>query len=99
MPLSDSEMANTRRIPYGTRTTTGMGNTRTRIGDSVAPEPEKKVTLHHWCCPSRQTVLTGRSLTNVAKRQEKARMGYRSHAVRADNAIRTGGTWREGKMG
>jgi len=67
MPLSDFEMASTRRTLYGTRTVAGMGNVRTRIGDSAAPEPEKKVTLHHGCCSSRQTVLTAMSLTHVAK--------------------------------
>ncbi len=92
MPLSDLEMASTRRIPYGTRAAAGMSNTRTRIGDSAAPEPEKKVTLHHGCCSSRQTVLTAMSLTHVANSEEKARMRYRSRAVGADNAVSTGGT-------
>ena len=92
MPLSDFEMASTRRTPYGTRTVAGMGNMRTRIGDSAAPEPEKKVTLYHGCCSSRQTVLTAVSLTHVAKREENARMRYWSRAVGADNAVSTSGT-------
>jgi len=92
MPLSDFEMASTRRIPYGTRITAGMGNMHTRIGDLAASEPEKKVALHQGCCSLRQTVLTAMSLTHVAKRQEKGRMQDQSHAVGADNAVSTGGT-------
>jgi len=65
---------------------------RTRIGDSAAPEPEKKVMLHHGCCSSQQTVLTAMSLTHVAKREESARMRYWSRAVGADNVVSTGGT-------
>jgi len=92
MPLSDLEMANTRRIPNGTRITTGMGNIHTRIGDLAASKPEKKVTLYQGCCSSRQTVLTAMSLTDVARRQERGRMRYWSRAVGADNAVSTGGT-------
>ena len=91
MPLSDLEMASTCRIPYGTRTATRMSNMRTRIGDPAAPEPEKKVTLHHGCC-SLQTVLTAMSLAHVAKREGNARMRYRSCAVGEDNAVSAGGT-------
>src|SRR6267142_2563323 len=92
MPLSDLEMASTRRTPYGTRTAAGMSNTRTKIGVSAALEPEKKVTLHHGCCSSRQTVLMAMSLTHAAKSAEKVRIRYRSRVVGADNAVSSGGT-------
>ena len=69
-----------------------MGNMHTMIGNLAASEPEKKVTLHQGYCSLRQTVLTAMSLTHVAKRQEKVRMRYQSHAIGADNAVSTGGT-------
>jgi hypothetical protein len=87
IPLSDLEMDSTRRIPYGTRTATEISNTRTTVGTAEVPDPEKKVTLHHRWCSSRQTVRIAISLTHVAKSAENTRMRYRSRVVGADNAV------------
>jgi len=97
MPLSDLEIARTRRIPYGNKAAAGISNTRTRTGGSAAPEPEKKVTLHHGCCSSRQTVLIATSLTHPTKSVAKVRMRYRRRAVGADKAVSSGDTSVKGR--
>src|SRR6266850_1168078 len=92
MPLSDLEMASTRRRPCGTRTAAGMSNTRTMVGDSAVRKPEKKETLRHGCCSTWQIMLITMSLTHATNGAEKARMWYWSRAVCADNAVSSGGT-------
>jgi hypothetical protein len=91
IPLSAFETDSTGRIPYGTRTAAEISNTRTTVGTSAAPDPEKKVTLHNRCCSSRQTVRIAISLTHVAKSAENARMQYRSRVLDADNAEKSRG--------
>jgi len=78
-------------MPYGTRTAAEINNTQTTVGTSAAPDLEKKVTLHHRCCSSRQTVRIAISLTHVAKSAENARMRYRSRVVGAENAVISSG--------